>query len=484
MYDRGVGTHVAIYTRLSRDRTGRAENVAAQERRGREYAADRWAGLPVEVYCDNDASAASDAAPRPDYERLRADIAAGVVAHVWAVEQSRLTRSEPGWFELAAELIAAGIDKVHTERDGVVRLDEVAGIKAVLNGAEVRRLRQRVNARLDDLAAEGRPPGGRSYGYRHVVDSQGRKALEVVPAEAEAARWAADAVLAGWSLSNIVRELTALGAPTARGGRWATATVRSMLCSPTIAGYRVHRGEVVGRGDWPPILDETTWRQVGAVLSAPRDVQTVDGRTWHVSGRRASARRYLLTGGAAVCGRCGAPLIAQHRRGRKGDRQPAYLCHRSRGGCNGIGIGAVDLERHVAAVLLDELDKPAMRDALAEDEHDVERARLVDALAAVDVQRGDLAGMWARRELTQAEWSAARAALDAEQARLSAELADLPPPAVDIDPAMIRAGWDAMTLDERRQVVDLFVAAVVVSPALPGTRKFDPGRVAIDWRTL
>jgi hypothetical protein len=185
-----------------------------------------------------------------------------------------------------------------------------------------------------------------------------------------------------------------------------------------------------------------------------------------------------------VCGRCGAPLIAQHRRGRKGDRQPAYLCHRSRGGCNGIGIGAVDLERHVAAVLLDELDKPAMRDALAEDEHDVERARLVDALAAVDVQRGDLAGMWARRELTQAEWSAARAALDAEQARLSAELADLPPPAVDIDPAMIRAGWDAMTLDERRQVVDLFVAAVVVSPALPGTRKFDPGRVAIDWRTL
>jgi len=486
MYSAGMGQHVAIYTRLSKDRTGRAEGVAAQDRRGRRYAAEHWPDMPVVVYCDNDASAADDAAPRKDYERLRADIVAGQVAAVWAVEQSRLTRSETGWFELAAELLTAGIDVVHTDRDGVVRLDEVAGIKAVLNSAEVRRLRRRVNDTLDDRAGEGRPNGGRSYGYRHVLDDARRKALEVVPEEAQAARWAAEQVVAGWSLSNIVRELTTRGAPTARGGKWATATVRSILSSPTIAGYRVHRGEIVGRGNWPPILDETTWRQVTAILSAPRDVATVDGRTWHVSGRRATARRYLLTGGTVVCGRdgCGMALIAQHRRARNGDRQPAYLCHRSRGGCNGIGIGADDLERYVAGRMFDELESPAFAAALATDEHETRRAEIVDALGDVDHRRSQLAAMWARRERTQGEWATARAVLDDEQAALTAALAALPPPAVDLDTDAVRGSWDAMTLDEQRQLVDLFIERVTIAPAVPGTRRFDPGRVTIEWRTL
>ena len=73
------------------------------------------------------------------------------------------------WFELAAELDAAGITELHTDRDGVVRVrDEVAGIKAVLAAAEVRKLKRRVNDKLDELAAQGRPAGGRYFGYRRV----------------------------------------------------------------------------------------------------------------------------------------------------------------------------------------------------------------------------------------------------------------------------------------------------------------------------
>ena len=59
-------------------------------------------------------------------------IAAGDVAHLWCVEQSRLERREVGWFVLAAELVAAGITELHTNRDGIVRVgDDIAGIKAV-----------------------------------------------------------------------------------------------------------------------------------------------------------------------------------------------------------------------------------------------------------------------------------------------------------------------------------------------------------------
>ncbi|MGH9287037.1 MAG: recombinase family protein [Acidimicrobiales bacterium] len=475
--------HVSLYTRLSKDRTGRAENVTAQERRGRLYAAEHWPDVPVEVYCDNDASAASDAVPRPDFERLRADIAAGRVTQVWAVEQSRLTRSEAGWFEFAAELVAAGIDVVHTERDGVVRLDEVAGIKAVLNGAEVRRLRQRVNDKLDDLAAEGRPTGGRSYGYRHVVDAEGHKALEIIPEQAQTARWAAEAVLSGWSLSNIARELDRRGAPTAQGGKWATTTVRTMLTSPTIAGYRIHRGEIVGRGNWEPILDEVTWRQVKAVFSAPATVLDPQGRPRKVSRWRRTPRRYLLTGGVARCGRCGKPLVAQQRRGRTPGSQPGYYCHASRGGCNGIGILADPLEAHVVEVLLAELDKPEFYAAFATDEHEAHRARITSTMVEVDERRGELARMWARREINQDEWAQARTGLEAEHQRLQNELAAVPAPLAAIDPRVVRAGWAEMTLDEKRQLVGMFIDRVVVHPAKPGTRRFDPGRVKIEWRT-
>ena len=90
------------------------------------------------------------------------------------MEQTRLERREVQWFELAAELDAAGITEVHTDRDGIVRVrDEVAGIKAVLAAAEVRKLKRRVNDKLDELAALGRPAGGRYFGYRRVVDDDG-----------------------------------------------------------------------------------------------------------------------------------------------------------------------------------------------------------------------------------------------------------------------------------------------------------------------
>src|SRR6266699_1315266 len=39
--------HTAVYTRISKDRNGRAEGVAAQEKWGRDYAAGAWPDVPV-----------------------------------------------------------------------------------------------------------------------------------------------------------------------------------------------------------------------------------------------------------------------------------------------------------------------------------------------------------------------------------------------------------------------------------------------------
>ena len=113
--------HAAIYARLSPRPDGNYDGVDIQEAQGRRYAARTWPGVPVVVYADEGISAANGD-HRPAFETMREAIRAGDVAHIWAVEQSRLERREVGWFQLAAEIDAAGIREVHTDRDGIVRV--------------------------------------------------------------------------------------------------------------------------------------------------------------------------------------------------------------------------------------------------------------------------------------------------------------------------------------------------------------------------
>ncbi|MPY85933.1 MAG: recombinase family protein, partial [Actinophytocola sp.] len=270
--------YVAIYCRISQDKRGRAEGVKSQERWGRDYAASAWPDLPIEVFADNDLSAADPKVTRPEFERLRQWITDGLIAHIWAVEQYRFVRQEVEWFKVAAELDAAGITELHTNRDGIVRVqDEVAGIKAVLGAGEVRRLKQRINDRLAEVAASGAPAGGVRFGYRRAARDDGTKTFVIEPDEAEIIRECADKVLAGWGLSTLVNDLNARGIRGPRGGKIGPTQIGGWLTSPTVAGHRVYQGRIVGRGNWPPILDEDTWQAVRAKLSQPRRVKRADG---------------------------------------------------------------------------------------------------------------------------------------------------------------------------------------------------------------
>jgi site-specific DNA recombinase len=474
--------YVAIYARLSPRPDGSYEGVDSQERWGRAYATRVWPGVPVRVFPDAGISAANGD-HRPQYEALREAIGRGEVAHVWTVEQTRLERREIEWFRLAAELDAVGITELHTDRDGIVRvLDEVSGIKAVLAAAEVRKLKMRVNSRLDEIAAAGRPSSGCPYGYRRGLDENGAKTLLVVEEQAAVIREAAERILAGWSLARVAADLNARAIRGRHGGKLTPFGVKSVLTNATVAGQRIHRGRTVGRGVWQPILDENTWNAVRDKLSAPRTVERVDGGTYPINcAPRHTGRRYLLTGGTTACGVCGAPLIAALK-WMRGGKFPYYLCPATSGGKRHVGIRAELFEDHVRDRLLDELDRPAFRQALAEDEHAARRDELTTALRTNEGKRNSLAAKWAADEVTDEEWQAARRTLTEREQQLRAELAAVPPPTVDRNLDLVREAWPAMNLDERREIVGMFVERVTVKRATPGARAFDPRRVAIEWR--
>lgn len=479
--------YVALYCRISIDRSGRREGVDAQEGWGREYAAKAWPGVEVRVFVDNDLSAGGGAY-RPGFEALRGALGRGEVLHLWTVEQSRIERTEVGWFAFAAELDEAGVAELHTNRDGVVRVrDEVAGIRAVIAAGEVRKLRRRVRDKHAELAAQGRPAGGHPYGYRHAAAEDGTRTLEIIPEQAEVVRDSAERILAGWSLTSVADGLVARGLTGGQGGKITSQTIRGMLTNPAVAGFRIHHGRLT-RGVWTPILDEETWRAVRDKLALPRVVQRSDGGTHPVRdlgtrpNTRSTGRRYLLTGGVATCGVCGAPLVGSVKQTRPGRRVPYYLCMRKAGGRSCIGIMADRFEAEVVDRMLDELDKPAFRDALAVDEHAERRDALTAAVRDVEARRSDLAAMWGDGELTAEEWRAARSALDQREHGLRVDLAAIPAPVAHIDPGLIRDAWGAMILDERREIIGMFIERVTVKRATPGTRSFDPRRVEIEWR--
>lgn len=504
--------HVALYTRISKDKYGNAETCFDQEAIGRRYADRMWPGVAVVVYADPDLSAFDDDVYRPGYEALKGAIKAGVVLHLWAVEQTRIERREVPWFQMAALLDSVGIELLHTHRDGVVRVqDEVAGIKAVLAASEVRKMKKRIADKFDAQAARGVPPGSRPYGYVHGRLDNGDRTYVIVEDQAAVIREAAGLVLDGWSLENIARGLRERGVhgahrvkvrdengevvtdeagrPVTRPSEITGATVKGMLTSRAVAGINVRKDVEVGGGNWTPILDRSTWRLVGAKLGGDRQVTTVKGRTYVIGDShrgRAPGRRYLLTGGKARCGVCGAELVGSEKQLRNKSRGvytvPYLFCHPKTGGKSCIGIMAMPTEEFVVAELFDEITRRKDDQQIDDGAVGARRDELDNALNDVGEQRKDLARMWALKQLTGVEWAEARAALDAEQHRLESELRKLPTTGEGRDPVAILADWAVMTLDERREVIDDYIEKVVIERARPGLQRFDSDRVKVIWR--
>lgn len=456
----------AIYCRISLDAEGDELGVQRQEDDCRELAAARGMDV-VEVYRDNDmgASTRSRAKRRPSFDRLLADAAAGRFAVVLAYSNSRLTRRPAELETLIAlheqhgttiETVVSGADDLSTADGGMV-----ARIKANVDTAEAERISERVTRRHLENAREGRPVGGtRPFGWR--ADK-----VTVNPAEAALIRQAAADVVRGIPLRRIVDAWREAGVSTSRGAAWSSQTVRQMLRSPRLAGYRVHRGAVAldragrpVRGQWEAILDDDTHAAVVAALSRP------DGRS---RIPRKGARHYMLTG-LLRCAVCNGSMY-----GNKAGETFSYRCHGD-GHTNAVsGPGADDV---VAGVILARL-------ATEDFTGDVPEPPPVSArVGEIGEQIEELMGAYVAGKLTGAIVFPAVEELEAERAGLRRErdqaaAASKRPDVTQLDTER----WEAMDNDERRAMCETLFSAVLVKPAEKRANRFDPTRVEPIWRT-
>ncbi len=491
-----MSERAVLYARISVDKTGEEVGVTRQLHDMQALAESRGYQV-VEQIVENDITA-SKGLHRPGYEQVWNLVRAERVDHVIVWQSSRLMRSRKDRAEV--------INTFGTHNVGVVAVKGpsfdlrsaygrgMADMMTSFDTMESEVKAERVSAAIADLARRGKAWGFCPYGWDRI--GKGIHAEHVVNEdEAAIVTELVDRLLAGESLNELYRDMNAraVSAPgyaqwmklpaelreqrEAKGRKpptqsWAKSTVRTLVVRDANAAIRARNSdgtEVPGK--WPQIVDRDKHDRVVALLASP-------DRRSH-TGPRPGARKHLLTSGIGRCGVCGGALRVSNSRARSSG--PIYMCTDK--GCTGRLQALVD--DLVVRVVLGRLAMPDALDWLIGDD---ERARtLARRCDELQGRLDEAADSQADGKITtgQLERITARIAPQLEAARRERD-AELR--ALDVEVLRPLAGpeaaqrWDAMTVTQRRAVLETLGVAVVLLPRAKHGPGFEPETVQIEWK--
>lgn len=444
----------ALYTRISRDRSGDELGVQRQEEDCLALAAHLgWA--VAEVYQDNDISA-STGKHRPAYERLLRDLAAGRRDGVVAWHPDRLHR-RPVELEPYIDLCSTLGIPTATVRSGLLDLSSATGrMVARVVGSMARhesdQKGERISRQRRQALESGRwAGGGRPFGY----EADG---VTKHPAEARLVEDATRRVIAGDSLRSLVREWNDGGITTTTGRAWVTQSLRKMLLRPRNAGW-TGGAEPIARATWPPLVEQREWEALRATLRDPsRRMNT---------GRLS---RVLLGAGLYRCSVCDGPVVSGGNSARGQARYACRVFHTRR--------EAPPIDEYVRAVVTEVL----RRDGASLLRPAVDVTAELQQLSALAARANTLAVEWADMGMTPAQFRAANDRLRQETERLSAVVASstadstLRGIADSGDPAR---AFLAADVDRQRMVVGAIITVHIV-PSIRGRTGFRPETVIIE----
>ncbi len=453
----GFMQRVAIYARISLDRDEAEDGVKRQLVACRRLA-DRLGADQVAEYVDNSVSAYSGAI-RPEFERLLVDLAAGRhdVLVCWHVD--RLYRSPA---DLERIIDAIGTVEVATVESGQLDLGTSAGrmvarILGSVSRQESEHHAERRRAANAERRQSGawRKEGSRPFGFNGDGSHRQPEAVMIKQAITD--------ILAGTSIHEIARRWNATGVTTVRGVRWTNLHVRRVLTNPRLAALVAHKGDIVGTGTWEPIVDETIWHGLRALLTDPS----------RRSGL-AFGRAHLLSG-IALCAVCGKPLYGRYAHGR--NRAAVYTCPDSH-----VGRAAPPLDELITTLTLDYLQ----REGIARDlqNHHADVTELETRRTALQTTKGQLASLLRKGVLSVEDVERDAAEIQSELDEIARALAGnvIVHPAMQFldpdDDRTVGERWESAGIDAKAAVIAACMT-IKVRPASPGARKFDPALIDV-----
>ena len=478
---------IAIYTRISDDKEGRALGVARQEADCRELA-EREQWQVVATYSDNDISATERSRKRrPGWERMLDDAEAGRFDTILAYTTSRLTRRPREREDLIELHDACGIElRFVASPNPDLSTADGQYIFRTLGGndtAEAARTAERARRKQAELAESGRHNGPRPYGW----DIEGRgpdQRLTINPTEAAVLRECVQRVLDGEGLWRITCDLNDRNIPTSTGGRWVTQVLRRTLLRDRNYGYRKHQprgkdGRPKGPasfypGQWEPIVDRDTHDRVVAILTDPA----------RITNNRGTEPKYLLTS-LALCGECGRYLIgvavhqARLKNGRTRVYPPAYKCPHA--GCMKVYRRMADVDALVNGVVVGVLERDGVK-LLGGDPKAATEAR--ERIKALEAKLAVAADQFAEDIITADQMRRITERLRPQVATERSRLIHAQPePSVsDFAGPGVAQAWAEAEVETRKRIMRLLGMEVTIGRIGPGNGAiFDASAVSIRW---
>ncbi|MCF7548886.1 recombinase family protein [Pseudonocardia sp. WMMC193] len=429
----------AVHLRISQDRTGEELGVTRQ-RIDAEALLERRGWINAREYMENDTSAAGRKA-RPVFRELLADITAGKYDVVVAWSLDRLARTARDRLDLIDACRAHDV-LIALVRGSDIDLSTPAGRLTAGVLGEV--AQHEVDAKSDrqlrahrQAAAAGRRVGGRKpFGY----EADGVTIRDV---EADAIRTAFADYLAGTPIKSIARQWNEAGLlsgqtswKTGEPGVWDHTAVRKLLKNARYAGKRVHKGEITGDAEWPAIVDEVTFRRVGALLDSA------------ASAQKPRAGRRLLTG-VALCGVCSEPV---HAGGAPKGYGPVYRCPSGRHLYRRGELVDEQVQRAVIAILNNKEWRKRRAEQVGGDDHGdlAEQAEEIRAELAVIAQER------AQRKITREQFDVMNTELQAQLVDVESRMtvANSSPVLTKLLASEVTAEtWLAVDADQRRSII-------------------------------
>lgn len=446
------------YVRISADPDDEREGVKRQRRDMAALAMKLGATL-VTIYEDNDLTASKARGTTSKWAAMLTYLDAHPdTAYVLGWRLDRLGRRMADIESLDDRARLTGL-RVMTSQEGDVLANPAWPYIVAQAKSESRNTGARVRRAQEDRRRSGKDSAGGRRPYGYTPDR-----TNIVPDEAAVVRELYSRFLAGESLHGLMRALNERGEPTNTGSRqWTIDRVRQILTRHRYAGWLIHRGEVVGDGDWPRIID----RHIFAA---------VQRRIGETAKPRRGAPATTLLGGIVRCGLCQTRMVGGIRHAK-----PIYTCDRRGGGCGRVARLRATIEDYVLPRILEGVD----RDVVAVEEAQVLTALDMNQQAQVDTElemavlrerfkkeRTDAALYFDTQDILRRRVRT----LEAEHAKLLDDLTRLAQESVAAD------RWQEWTQDVQRTFIRTQVAAILVHPAKSyglAARTVTPGEIEI-----
>ena len=225
---------IAIYCRIS-SLDGQVDSIIAQRDHFLHMANSDPTVTLVDVYYEEGVSG-TEAANRPELQRLLRDCRAGKVDEIWCKSISRWARNLEQLLSTVTELRSLGVE-IFFERESLRTLSGAGDFMVNLYGSfseyESKSIKLNTKMGYKSRMMRGeffynRPP----YGY----DSNDAGELVVNEAEAAVVRRIYQMCLDGLGTYRIANALAAEGIPTKRGATWQPGTVKAILVNITYTG--------------------------------------------------------------------------------------------------------------------------------------------------------------------------------------------------------------------------------------------------------